>query len=64
VLADGAARLVTQLYVAGEPRNEGDGLYRSLPDDARAAVTVEFASAAADSGATYRAHFPIVLGSS
>jgi protocatechuate 3,4-dioxygenase beta subunit len=41
VAAPGGRELVTQMYVAGEPGNERDGLYRSLRDARqRAAVTV------------------------
>ena len=49
--------LTTQLYVAGEPSNERDFLWRGLGDDARAALTVPFA--AAPDGV--RAVFPIVV---
>ena len=49
--------LTTQLYVAGEPSNERDFLWRGLRDDARAALTVPFA--AAPDGV--RAVFPIVV---
>jgi protocatechuate 3,4-dioxygenase beta subunit len=39
----GADRLTTQLYVAGDPGNERDGLYRSIRDPRdRAALTVAF----------------------
>lgn len=41
VTAPGRRELVTQMYVAGEPLNERDGLYRSIRDPRqRAAVTV------------------------
>lgn len=41
VQAPGRAALVTQMYVAGEPLNAADGLYRMLRDArSRAAVTV------------------------
>jgi protocatechuate 3,4-dioxygenase beta subunit len=33
---------VTQLYVAGEPRNDGDFLYRRIPSDRRHLVTADF----------------------
>ena len=49
--------LTTQLYVAGEPRNERDFLWRSLGADARAAVTVPFQPG--NDG--LRASFPIVV---
>lgn len=38
--------LTTQLYVAGEPLNQRDFLWRRLPEDARAAITVPFMPAA------------------
>ena len=49
--------LTTQLYVAGDPGNERDGIWRRLDDQARAAVTVPFV-AGADG---LRASFPIVV---
>jgi len=49
--------LTTQLYVAGDPHNERDFVWRSLPPAGRAAVTVPF-EASADG---VRASFPIVL---
>lgn len=49
--------LTTQLYVAGDPHNERDFLWRRLATDARAAVTVPFQSA----GDGLRAAFPIVV---
>lgn len=52
------AVLTTQLYVAGDPGNERDMLWRRLPDaQARAALTVPFVSGADG----MRARFPIVL---
>ncbi|MGH8830845.1 MAG: intradiol ring-cleavage dioxygenase [Polaromonas sp.] len=42
----GRELLTTQLYVAGEPLNQRDFLWRNLPgDDARAALTVPFTPA-------------------
>lgn len=49
--------LTTQLYVEGDPHNARDGLWRSLPPQDRAAVTVPFTAGA--EGAT--AEFPIVV---
>ena len=49
--------LTTQLYVEGDPGNERDFLWRRLPDDQRALITVPF-SASADG---VRATFPIVV---
>jgi protocatechuate 3,4-dioxygenase beta subunit len=49
--------LTTQLYVAGEPRNERDFLWRRLDTEARAAVTVPFQPG----GDGLRAAFPIIV---
>ena len=49
--------LTTQLYVAGDPHNERDFLWRSLSADARDAVTVAFKPG----GDGLRAVFPIVI---
>ena len=49
--------LTTQLYVAGDPGNARDGIWRHLDGPARAAVTVPFV-AGADG---LRASFPIVV---
>ena len=49
--------LTTQLYVAGDPHNERDGLWRRLGAEERAAVTVPFQAG----GDGLRASFPIVI---
>lgn len=49
--------LTTQLYVAGDPNNERDGIWRRLDDQARAAVTVPFVQGADG----LRASFPIIV---
>lgn len=49
--------LTTQLYVAGDPNNERDGLWRRMDADARAALTRPFV-AGADG---LRAQFPIIV---
>lgn len=49
--------LTTQLYVEGDPGNARDFLWRRLPEDQRALITVPF-SASADG---VRATFPIVV---
>ncbi len=56
-LPDGS-RLVTQLYVAGDPGNAGDGLYRRLDETARTACTVPFEP----TGEVLAARFDLVLG--
>ena len=50
--------LTTQLYVAGDPGNARDFLWRNLPQAAREAVTVPF-ERGADGG--LQARFPIVV---
>lgn len=49
---------VTQLYVQGEPRNAGDGLFNSIPAEQRRLVTAEFVPA----GAMLTAKFDIIVG--
>ena len=49
--------LTTQLYVAGDPGNARDSLWRNLPDAGRAAVTVPFERVADG----LQARFPIVV---
>jgi protocatechuate 3,4-dioxygenase, beta subunit len=49
--------LTTQLYVAGDPHNERDFLWRNLKEDARAALTVPFAPGSDG----LQASFPIVV---
>ncbi|WP_048440129.1 protocatechuate 3,4-dioxygenase [Caenimonas sp. SL110] len=49
--------LTTQLYVAGDPGNERDFLWRSLGAQARSAITVPFAPGSDG----LRANFPIVV---
>ena len=53
----GRELLTTQLYVAGDPGNARDFLWRNLPEAARAAVTVPFEPGADG----LRADFPIVI---
>ncbi|MDR6539582.1 intradiol ring-cleavage dioxygenase [Variovorax soli] len=49
--------LTTQLYVAGDPGNARDFLWRNLPEPARAAVTVPFEQGTDG----FQARFPIVI---
>ncbi len=57
------SQLVTQLYVAGEPRNERDRLYNSIRDPRRrASVTVRFEPADRIEPGALVAEFDIVLG--
>jgi protocatechuate 3,4-dioxygenase beta subunit len=54
--------LVTQMYVAGEPLNERDGLYRSIRDPRqRAAVTVRLEAADGVEAGALAGTFDIVL---
>ena len=63
VTAPGAERLVTQMYVAGEPGNARDGLYNSIRDlAARAAVTVALVPAPQIEPEAISGTFDIVLG--
>ncbi|MDB5880768.1 MAG: intradiol ring-cleavage dioxygenase [Ramlibacter sp.] len=55
----GRELLTTQLYVAGDPHNQRDVLWRQLGEEGQRAVTVPFVQAADG----LRASFPIVLAS-
>ncbi|HEX2555664.1 MAG TPA: protocatechuate 3,4-dioxygenase [Microvirga sp.] len=62
VTAPGRETLVTQMYVAGEPLNERDGLYASLRDPRqRAAVTVRLEPANGIEAGALGGIFDIVL---
>ncbi|MCB1772269.1 MAG: intradiol ring-cleavage dioxygenase [Gammaproteobacteria bacterium] len=61
VFVDDGAPFVTQLYVAGEPRNDADFLYRRIPVERRERVTAEFAESATP-GVAYSARWDMVLG--
>jgi protocatechuate 3,4-dioxygenase beta subunit len=61
VFPQGTEPFVTQLYVAGEPRNADDFLYRRIPAEQRRLVTAEFVPGQG-SGADFTAHWDIVLG--
>jgi protocatechuate 3,4-dioxygenase beta subunit len=63
ITAPGAERLVTQMYLAGEPLNARDGLYNSIRDPvARAAVTVALAPAPEFEPSAIAGMFNLVLG--
>jgi protocatechuate 3,4-dioxygenase beta subunit len=65
ITAPGMVRLVTQMYLAGEPLNARDGLYNSIRDPAaRAAVTVTLAPALQVEPGAIGGTFDIVLGPS
>ena len=57
VKLDGANLLTTQLYVAGDPGNPRDFLWRRLDERAQAAITVPFVSGTEG----LRAQFPIIV---
>ena len=52
---------ITQLYVAGDPRNAEDFLYRQIPQTQRALVTTGFIPSTATPG-LLTAAWDIVLG--
>lgn len=59
----GFERLTTQMYVAGEPGNARDGLYRSIRDpEAQASVTVALEPADRIEPGALTGNFDIVLG--
>lgn len=63
VSGPGFARLVTQMYVAGEPRNETDFLLRSVRDETqRQSLIVAFAPAPDIEPDSIKGHFEIVIG--
>ncbi len=63
VAAPGARRLVTQMYVAGEPLNERDGVLASIRDPAaRARVVVPLVPAPQIEAGALAGSFDIVLG--
>jgi protocatechuate 3,4-dioxygenase beta subunit len=63
VTVPGLQRLITQMYVAGEPLNARDGLYNSIRDaDSRAAVTVALAPVPTLEPGAVGGTFDIVLG--
>jgi protocatechuate 3,4-dioxygenase, beta subunit len=63
ILRAGKELLTTQCYVKGEPRNEKDGIYRSLRDPkARESVTVDFTPLPGSRIGELSAKFDVVLG--
>ena len=63
VSGPGVSRLTTQMYLAGEPLNDGDFLYNAIRgEDARDAVTVAFAPP--EPGSPPQGRFDLVLGRS
>jgi protocatechuate 3,4-dioxygenase, beta subunit len=63
IAGPGFAPLTTQMYVAGQPLNAGDAIYRGIADPAaRAAVTVPLEPASGLEPDALGARFDIVLG--
>src|SRR3712207_2515762 len=57
----GQGRLVTQMYIEGEPQNARDGVLNSIRDErARRSVIVALAPASAEAGA-FQGRFDIVV---
>jgi protocatechuate 3,4-dioxygenase beta subunit len=61
VRRDGRELLTTQMYVAGEPGNERDGIYEGLAPDERERVTVILRGAPEIEGGALAGTFEIVL---
>jgi protocatechuate 3,4-dioxygenase beta subunit len=60
---EGKRLLTTQMYVAGHPGNEKDGIYSSIRDPRqRESVTIEFAPLAKSTKKELEAKFDVVLG--
>ncbi|MBV8168112.1 MAG: intradiol ring-cleavage dioxygenase [Alphaproteobacteria bacterium] len=63
IAGDGIERLITQMYVAGEPGNAGDPVLRAIRDERdRAAVIVALEPMDGAEPNALRARFDIVLG--
>jgi protocatechuate 3,4-dioxygenase beta subunit len=52
---------VSQLFVAGDPGNARDGLWRSLDDEAQAALAMQLLPAPADSGLQWLVRHSVVV---
>lgn len=60
VFPQGERPFVTQLYVAGDKRNDTDFIYNNIPSDKRKLITAEFKPTVSD-GAKQQANFDIIL---
>jgi protocatechuate 3,4-dioxygenase beta subunit len=60
VFPAGEHPFITQLYIAGEQRNESDFLYNDIPPDRRHLATAQFEASTAP-GAELQASFDIIL---
>jgi protocatechuate 3,4-dioxygenase beta subunit len=59
----GQEKFTTQCYIAGETRNESDGIYKAIKDPkAKKAITVPFVLMQGARAGELSAHFDIVLG--
>lgn len=59
----GKKELITQCYIAGDPRNEKDGVYRAIKDaKQRESVSVAFNPLAGSKAGELAAKFDVVLG--
>ncbi|MGE3312527.1 MAG: intradiol ring-cleavage dioxygenase [Limisphaerales bacterium] len=58
----GREKFTTQCYIQGEPRNEGDGIWKGVTDPKqRAAITVPFTPMAGSKAGELAARFDLVL---
>jgi protocatechuate 3,4-dioxygenase beta subunit len=62
VFLPGERPFVPPIYIAGEPRNQEDFLYLSIPTEQRRLVEAEFRATSAGAEGSYRASLVIVLG--
>ena len=62
VFAPDGRKLTTQMYIAGEPENERDGLYRSIPVSLRERVLVKLEPANGLEQGALAGTFDVVLG--
>ncbi len=61
VFPDGHRPVITQLYIAGEPRNDDDFLYRYIAAEKRHLVEAEFVAQTASSS-VWSAEFDLIVG--
>ena len=63
VFLPGERPFVTQIYIAGEPRNQEDFLFLGIPAEQRRLVQAEFLATQAGAETAYNARLDMVLGS-
>jgi len=61
-ISGGGFELVTQMYVAGDPRNDSDGVLNRIDPAARAGVIVALSSDDSIESGALRGQFDIVIG--